>query len=77
VKKFAEAIVAAGDAMMYRLFEHVKSKDGHIDEQISKETGAQVSAKDLTWSYANIFSAMKQRVKTVELLKERFGESLV
>jgi GH15 family glucan-1,4-alpha-glucosidase len=62
---------------MFRLFEHVKSKDGHVDEQISKATGAQVSAKDLTWSYANIFSAMKQRVKTVELMNEKFGKSII
>jgi GH15 family glucan-1,4-alpha-glucosidase len=44
---------------MFRLYEHVKAKNGHVDEQISKTTGDQVSAKDLTWSYANIFSAMK------------------
>jgi GH15 family glucan-1,4-alpha-glucosidase len=62
---------------MFRLFEHVKSKDGHVDEQISKQTGAQVSAKDLTWSYANIFSAMKQRVKTIELINEKFGKSII
>jgi glucoamylase len=68
-----EAVVSAGDAVMYRLFQHVKDRDGHIDEQISKQTGAQVSAKDLTWSYANILSAMQERKKSVTLFSNKFG----
>jgi GH15 family glucan-1,4-alpha-glucosidase len=50
---------SAGDAVMYRLFQHVKDRNGHIDEQIGKTSGVQTSAKDLTWSYANILSAMQ------------------
>jgi len=68
--------VSAGDAVMYRLFEHVKAGDGHIDEQISKQTGAQASAKDLTWSYANILSAMQERKKSVAMFGEKFGHEL-
>ncbi len=52
---------------MFRLFEHVKGGDGHIDEQIGKTSGQQTSAKDLTWSYANILSAMQERKKSVTL----------
>ncbi len=48
---------------MYRMYQHVKADGGHIAEQISRSTGAQASAKDLTWSYANILSAMKEREK--------------
>jgi len=33
----------------------------HITEQIDRNSGLQKSAKDLTWSYANILSAMQQR----------------
>jgi len=31
--------------------------------------GLQTSAKDLTWSYANILSAMQQRQKSVTMLE--------
>jgi len=50
--------LGAGDAVMSRLYKYVKSDEGHIAEQIDRNTGAQKSAKDLTWSYANILSAM-------------------
>lgn len=53
---------------MYRLHHHVSDRDGHIDEQIGKTTGVQTSAKDLTWSYANILSAMKERSKASAML---------
>lgn len=59
--EFAEASLKAGDAVMYRLYKYVKNDDGHIAEQISKTTGAQTSAKDLTWSFANILSALHFR----------------
>ena len=56
---------------MYRMYQHVKDDGGHITEQISKQNGSQVSAKDLTWSFANILSAMQARGKAVELLKNK------
>ena len=33
---------------------HVQDDGGRVDEQIDKNTGAQVSAQALTWSYANV-----------------------
>lgn len=54
---------------MYRLYQHVKSDGGHIAEQISKTSGAQTSAKDLTWSYANLLSAMKTRKSAVSAIE--------
>ena len=60
-KEFATASLKAGDAVMYRLFQHVKNDGGHIAEQISKTAGTQTSAKDLTWSYANLLSTMHFR----------------
>jgi glucoamylase len=48
---------------MYRLYQKVKGDNGHISEQIDRNSGAQKNAKDLTWSYANILSAMKEREK--------------
>lgn len=70
-EEMAQAMLSAGDAVMYRLFQHVKDRDGHIDEQISKTTGVQTSAKDLTWSYANILSAMQERKKAVTLVNKQ------
>jgi GH15 family glucan-1,4-alpha-glucosidase len=58
---------------MYRLFQHVKSDNGHIDEQIDRSSGVQKSAHDLTWSYANILSAMKERGKAIQKLAEFKG----
>lgn len=62
---------------MYRLYEHVKSGDGHIDEQISKTTGAQTSAKDLTWSFANILSAMQERKKALAFIESKFEQTKI
>lgn len=56
-------MVQAGDAVMNRLYQHVKGDNGHIAEQIDRNSGVQKSANDLTWSYANILSAMKEREK--------------
>jgi GH15 family glucan-1,4-alpha-glucosidase len=61
LKQFAQASVKAGDAVLYRLYQHVKNDNGHIAEQIGKTSGAQTSANDLTWSYANILSALHYR----------------
>lgn len=60
-KEFATASLKAGDAVMYRLFQHVKNDGGHIAEQIGKTSGTQTSAKDLTWSYANLLSTLHFR----------------
>lgn len=68
-EEFIKAQVSAGDAVMYRLFQHVKSDGGHIAEQIGRNSGTQASANDLTWSYANLLSAYKARAKAVESLE--------
>ena len=67
---FVKASISAGDSVMNRLYEHVKNDGSHIAEQISKTGGNQVSAKDLTWSYANILSALQERKKATEMKKE-------
>ena len=58
---FAMASLKAGDAVMYRLYNHVKNDNGHIAEQIDKNTGVQKSANDLTWSYANLLTSLHYR----------------
>ena len=64
-----EAAIKAGDSIMYRLYQHVKNDGGHIAEQIDRNAGQQKSANDLTWSYANILSAMQHRDKAALSLK--------
>jgi len=57
----AAAQVSAGDAVLTRLHNHIKSDGGKVDEQIDKHTGKQASAENLTWSYANILHALHIR----------------
>lgn len=59
--EFAKAAAQAGDAVLYRLYKYVKDDNGHISEQIAKTTGKQTSAEDLTWSFANVMSALHYR----------------
>jgi len=66
----AMAQTAAGDSVMYRLWEYVKDDGGRIDEQIDKFTGAQASAQALTWSYANIIHSLHIRNQLKESLKK-------
>lgn len=67
------ASLSAGDAVMYRLYQHCKDDNGHIAEQISKVNGKQVSANDLTWSYANILSSMQART-SAKLAMEKYQQ---
>ena len=55
---------------MYRLYQHVKNDGGHIAEQIDRNSGVQKSADDLTWSFANILSAMAERKKAAANLAQ-------
>lgn len=59
--KFKTVMTAAGDAVMTRLYHHVKDDGFHLAEQIDRNNGAQISAKDLTWSYAAVLKAFKRR----------------
>lgn len=56
----ADTFITAGDAVMNRLKYHI-GNTYHLDEQIDKNTGVQMSAEDLTWSYAEVLNAMKSR----------------
>ena len=67
-KDLARAQVAAGDAVLTRLYDHVKDDGGRIDEQINKVSGKQSSAEGLTWSYANILHALHVRKSVAKYL---------
>eukprot|EP00933_Yihiella_yeosuensis_P036884 TRINITY_DN306_c0_g1_i3.p1 TRINITY_DN306_c0_g1~~TRINITY_DN306_c0_g1_i3.p1 ORF type:complete len:515 (-),score=134.71 TRINITY_DN306_c0_g1_i3:435-1979(-) len=60
-KDLAEALLGAGDGVMLRIKRHVQGTDLHMQEQISRDTGMQSSARDLTWNYANMLKAFKER----------------
>lgn len=57
----AEVFAAAGDGVLLRLRTHVQGYNWHLAEQLDRNTGAQISAEDLTWSYAEVLNAMRQR----------------
>ena len=67
-----KAALHAGDAVLYRMFQNVKDDGGHISEQMDRNNGTQKSAHDLTWSYANILSAMQERSKLTQLMSQVF-----
>eukprot|EP00428_Durinskia_dybowskii_P030560 CAMPEP_0170244924 /NCGR_PEP_ID=MMETSP0116_2-20130129/22243_1 /TAXON_ID=400756 /ORGANISM="Durinskia baltica, Strain CSIRO CS-38" /LENGTH=529 /DNA_ID=CAMNT_0010495789 /DNA_START=111 /DNA_END=1700 /DNA_ORIENTATION=+ len=51
----------AGDSVLLRLKSHVEVDGFHFYEQISKATGDEYNAKDLSWSYVEILSALGER----------------
>ena len=52
-----------GDGILYRLKTYIEPYDFHMYEQIDKNNGKQISAYDLTWSYAEVLNALKWREK--------------
>jgi len=50
-----------GDGLLLRLKNYIKPNNFHMYEQIDKNTGQQISAYDLTWSYAEVLNALKSR----------------
>lgn len=57
----AKALASAGDGVLLRIRYHTAPLGFHQPEQVDKQTGALVSAYDLTWSYATILKAMAAR----------------
>lgn len=54
-------MLSAGDAVMQRIYNYAKPMEFHLSEQIDKNTGKELSARDLTWSYSNVLCALKIR----------------
>mmetsp|Transcript_30110 Transcript_30110/g.32819 ORF Transcript_30110/g.32819 Transcript_30110/m.32819 type:complete len:507 (+) Transcript_30110:78-1598(+) len=57
----AKVFAQQGDGVLLRLRAHVAGDNFHLDEQIDRNTGVQMSAEDLTWSYAEVLNAMHWR----------------
>lgn len=59
-KVTADSLLGAGDAILLFMKKYL-TNGMHMNEQIDRSTGALKSAKDLTWNYANVLKAMKER----------------
>lgn len=57
----AQALAGAGDGVLMRLRHHVESGGFHLPEQIDRNSGTPMAAKDLTWSYACMLKAIHAR----------------
>jgi len=56
----ASTLLGAGDAILLLMKKYLVN-GMHMNEQIDRDTGLLKSAKDLTWNYANVLKAMKDR----------------
>ena len=54
------ALIERGDAVLTRVRSFIP-ESGHLTEQFDQKTGAQTSAKDLSWSYAAFITAWQAR----------------
>lgn len=50
-----------GDGLLLRLKKYIELYNFHMYEQIDKNNGKQISAYDLTWSYAEVLNAINYR----------------
>jgi glucoamylase len=66
-KVTSKGLLGAGDSILL-LLKQFLSNGMHMNEQIDRNTGALLSAKDLTWNYANILKAMKARSAAEEAI---------
>ena len=56
-----EFFQSQGDGLLLRIKKYIESYNFHMYEQIDKNNGKQISAFDLTWSYAEVLNAIKYR----------------
>ena len=61
-RKAVNGMEGWGDAFMRRIKYHTPS-DGHLAEEINRNTGAAQGAADLTWSYASVLTAAFARAE--------------
>jgi glucoamylase len=68
INDFANALLTQADGVLLRIRYHVESYGFHLYEQLERNDGTQISAKDLTWSYAEVLKAIKKRNALISLL---------
>lgn len=59
--QFSRLVTDTGDAVLDRIRYHTQSSGFHLSEQLDKTSGEELSATDLTWSYATVLKAMWHR----------------
>jgi len=69
--ELAYALLEAGDGCLTRVRYHSIGNGLHMNEQIDRNTGYLLSAKDLTWNYASLLSALQSRQSFFEALKKK------
>ena len=67
-RALADAFANEGDAFLATMLDVIPA-DGAMAEQFSKEDGSPVSAKDLSWSYASVLTAVLQREEWQSLVR--------
>lgn len=70
MSELATKQLEAGDAVMYRLWNHLQGYDNRVDEMIDKFSGMQIGAEGFTLGYADILHALTIR-KSAFALKEK------
>lgn len=72
--KLMECLISEGDSILASIKKYcVIYDDGsalHMSEQIDRATGEPVSARDLSWSYSSLLSAVHERDAAMVLLSE-------
>lgn len=59
IEPLARALISYGDQFLSRIKIH--SQDNHLSEQFNRTTGFMQGARDLTWSYASLLTAIRAR----------------
>jgi len=59
--QLADALIQVGNGVLDRLEGLVIPYKYHMSEQLDRNTGAEASATDLTWSYAEVLGAVHYR----------------
>lgn len=63
----AKLWLARGDAFMERVQTHA-NPDGSFSEQIDRDTGYQLGARDLTWSHVEVVQAARARSRALAII---------
>ncbi len=66
-RALARGVLARGDAAM-RTVQHFTPPGGELSEQFDSRTGAQTSARHLSWSYAAFITAAAQRTQACQAI---------
>lgn len=70
----AGTMLAAGDGVLQRIRYHVAGDGFHLGEQLDKNTGYEISAYDLTWSYGTMLKALYYRSLAVNILENQVNK---